>query len=207
MKKQNKAAAKRGQQPMMIGGFNVYHDDKNRTIYYNRFSKRAYIIKPNDFSTFQTYNMRIFLTLAVIIVLFSFSDTFLANPVFAIGVGILVFAVLQVKFNGFLKHCTSIANFNTKEAYGHIQILAVEDTKKILLKIVLFVALACLVVYNSYVQNYNTLSLIISWLLAAYAAFQVAMELIALNYKRNHPDLDLSFIKENHPNNKKNRRK
>lgn len=202
MKQKDRSAGKNKTQTSMIGGFSVYHDDKNRTIYYNRITKRAFVIKPNDFNTFQTYNMRIFLALAVIIVLFSFSNTFLANPIFAIGIGVLVFAVLQIKFNGFLNRCTSIAHFDTKRAYGHIQILSTEEAKRIILKVILFIALAVLVVYNSYAQNYNALSLVISWLLAIYAAFQVIVLLAALNYKRAHPDLDLGFLKEAQPKRK-----
>ena len=142
MKQQSRSTGRSRPQTSIVGGFNIYHDDKNRTIYYNRLSKRAYIIKPNDFNTFRTYSMRIFLALAVIVVLFSFSDTFLANPLFAIGVGVLVFVVLQVKFNGFLNRCTSIANFDTKHAYGYIQLLAIEETRRIWMKILLFTALA-----------------------------------------------------------------
>lgn len=77
------------------------------------------MIKPNDFGTFQTYNMRFFAALAATIVLFSFSDTFLANPLIAIGIGVLVFVVLQVKFNSFLKRCTVIANFVRKLIRQH----------------------------------------------------------------------------------------
>ena len=207
MKQQSRSTGRSRPQTSIVGGFNIYHDDKNRTIYYNRLSKRAYIIKPNDFNTFRTYSMRIFLALAVIVVLFSFSDTFLANPLFAIGVGELVFVVLQVKFNGFLNRCTSIANFDTKHAYGYIQLLAIEETRRIWMKILLFTALAVLVVYNSYQQQYELLSMIITWLLALYAFVQVIFQFVALNYKHAHPDLDLNFLMENRPKDKKVRRK
>ena len=29
----------------VLSGFSVYHDDKNRTIYYNRLNHRGYVIK------------------------------------------------------------------------------------------------------------------------------------------------------------------
>ncbi len=207
MKQQGKTAGKTKPQTSIVGGFSIYHDDKNRTIYYHRFSKRAYVIKPGDFQLYRTYSMRFFLALAVVVVLFSFSDSFLANPLFAIGVGIIVFAVLQVKFNGFLKRCTSIANFDPTNAYGHIQLLAMEENKRMILKIVLFLALAVLVIYNSYQQQYELLSMVITWALAIYALFQVVVQFIALNYKRTHPDLDLRFLMENRPKDKKIRRK
>ena len=52
MKQQSRSTGRSRPQTSIVGGFNIYHDDKNRTIYYNRLSKRAYIIKPNDFNTF-----------------------------------------------------------------------------------------------------------------------------------------------------------
>lgn len=207
MKQQQRTIHSTKPQANIIGGFNIYHDDKNRTIYYNRFSHQAYIIKPQDFNTFRTYSMRFFFALALVIVLFSFSDTFLANPLFAIGVGVIVLLILQVKFHFFLNRCTSINNFDTKRAYSHIPLLAMEEPRRILLKILLFGALAVLVVFNSYQQQYEGLSLIVTWLVAAYALFQVIVQIVALCYRRAHPDLDLHFLMENHPKGKKIRRK
>ena len=40
----------------VLSGFSVYHDDKNRTIYYNRLNHRGYVIKPRDFTTFRTFS-------------------------------------------------------------------------------------------------------------------------------------------------------
>ena len=205
MNKLSKGAKNKRPQATILGGLSIYHDEKNRTIYYNRISKRAYVIKPNDFGTFQTYNMRFFAALAATIVLFSFSDTFLANPLIAIGIGVLVFVVLQVKFNSFLKRCTVIANFDPKNSYGSIQIAATSETRHLALKALLFLVLAVLIIYNAYERHYGTLTLIITWLLAVYAGFQIVLLLMALNYKRQHPDLDLDFIKENRPKDKKAR--
>ena len=50
----------------VLSGFSVYHDDKNRTIYYNRLNHRGYVIKPRDFTTFRTFSKRLFAALAVI---------------------------------------------------------------------------------------------------------------------------------------------
>lgn len=48
----------------VLSGFSVYHDDKNRTIYYNRLNHRGYVIKPRDFTTFRTFSKRLFAALA-----------------------------------------------------------------------------------------------------------------------------------------------
>ena len=49
--------------------------------------------------------------------------------------------------------------------------------------------------------------MIITWLLALYAFVQVIFQFVALNYKHAHPDLDLNFLMENRPKDKKVRRK
>ena len=108
----------------VLSGFSVYHDEKNRTIYYNRLTHRGYVIKPRDFGTFRTFNMRIFAAFAVVVLLFSFENAFTSMPYIPIGLGIIVYAVMQYKFTSFLKQCTMVANFDPKKAYGQIQILS-----------------------------------------------------------------------------------
>ena len=88
----------------VLSGFSVYHDDKNRTIYYNRLNHRGYVIKPRDFTTFRTFSKRLFAALAVIVLMFSFENTFNTMPYIPIGVGVLVYAVMQFKFSSFLHH-------------------------------------------------------------------------------------------------------
>ena len=56
-------------------------------------------------------------------------------------------------------------------------------------------------------DRYELLSMIITWLLALYAFVQVIFQFVALNYKHAHPDLDLNFLMENRPKDKKVRRK
>lgn len=162
------------------------------------------MIKPNDFGTFQTYTCVFLQLLPQRSYYFHFQILFWqtsdCNRYRRFG-----FVVLQVKFNSFLKRCTVIANFDPKNSYGSIQIAATSETRHLALKALLFLVLAVLIIYNAYERHYGTLTLVITWLLAVYAGFQIVLLLMALNYKRQHPDLDLDFIKENRPKDKKAR--
>ena len=190
----------------VLSGFSVYHDEKNRTIYYNRLTHRGYVIKPRDFGTFRTFNMRIFAAFAVVVLLFSFENAFTSMPYIPIGLGIIVYAVMQYKFTSFLKQCTMVANFDPKKAYGQIQILSVTPVKSLFLRAMLYIVLAILIVYHTLTNlEYTTLTVIIVIVFAIYACFQALIMIAAALYKRSHPDLNLDFITEDPKSRKKSR--
>ena len=190
----------------VLSGFSVYHDDKNRTIYYNRLNHRGYVIKPRDFTTFRTFSKRLFAALAVIVLMFSFENAFNTMPYIPIGVGILVYAIMQFKFYSFLHQCTMVANFDPKKAYGQIQILSVTPMRSLLLRALLYILLAVLIVYHTLTNlEYTTLTLALVIAFAVYAVFQSVILIAAAFYKKNHPDLNLDFITEDRGPRKKSR--
>lgn len=207
-RQKNDSKNKKNQQEasQVLSGFSVYHDEKNRTIYYNRLTRRGYVIKPRDFGTFRTFNMRLFAAFAVIVLLFSLENAFTSMPYIPIAIGIIVYAVMQYKFSSFLKQCTMVAHFDPKKAYGQIQILSVTPVKSLFLRALLYIVLAILIVYHTLTNlEYTTLTLVIVIAFAIYACFQALVLIAAAFYKRSHPDLDLDFITEDNKPRKKAR--
>ena len=138
--------------------------------------------------------------------MFSFENAFNTMPYIPIGVGILVYAVMQFKFSSFLHQCTMVANFDPKKAYGQIQILSVTPMRSLLLRALLYILLAVLIVYHTLTNlEYTTLTLALVIAFAVYAVFQSVILIAAAFYKKNHPDLNLDFITEDRGPRKKSR--
>lgn len=184
-----------GDTDIVLGGFNIYHDHKNRTIYYNRFNKKGYVIRLDDMRLYRVYSARFIIALAAAVLLFTFTDTFLAIPAIAIGLGVIVYAVMEYKFRMLLRGCTMLANFNPKEAYGQFQILSIDAMGRLVTKIILFLALGVLLILNAYDQGYEGAALFISWVFAAYAAIEAIVQIIAIYYKKTRPIHDLHIVK------------
>ena len=183
----------------VLSGFSVYHDDKNRTIYYNRLNHRGYVIKPRDFTTFRTFSKRLFAALAVIVLMFSFENAFNTIPYIPIGVGILVYAIMQFKFSSFLHQCTigrqtDVVTGEYNRDFDINPFSYALNTSRAL---------------RPYDENgnleYTTLTLALVIAFAVYAVFQSVILIAAAFYKKNHPDLNLDFITEDRGPRKKSR--
>lgn len=162
-----------------IGGLNVYHDEKGRPVYLNRFNHVGYVLTDKT-KPFRTYSSRFFIGGIAAIFAYMFE-----LPLFmCIILGIVAYALMEFKFRKFLQTLPQIPNFKPVNHLGTIQSEATLDMKKIVIKIGLFLALAVLLIVNAYQQKYEGIMLYLNWVIAAGAAVMCIIEVRACLLKK-----------------------
>ena len=89
-------------------GINIYKDEKEQTIYYDLFTKKAYIIstaKEKQFSVLNNVSLY-----SILVFVFAYTLFNLSLPISAI-IAVLVFVILEWRLHRFLNNCTFIRNF------------------------------------------------------------------------------------------------
>lgn len=146
-----------------VTGRNIYIDDHNRTIYYNKKSKVGYVITQDKAPQFRSYSFRFGAGIGAAALFLVFNLPALLAVVF----GLAVTLVLDYRFkHSYLESCTQITNFKPTEKIQYIETLSQDDEKKILIKIVLYFALTILLPLNSIQQKHETYILVIVSLIA-----------------------------------------
>lgn len=162
-----------------VGGFSVYRDDKNRQVYLNRLNHIGYVITGHE-KLFRTYSSRFFIGIVAAVFTYMFNV-----PLYlCIVIGIAAFIFMELKFRKFLKALPQIADFKPHNRVGTVQAEANTDIKKILTKILLFIALSILLLVNAYQQQYEGVILYLNYVLSACALVMCIVEVRALLLKR-----------------------
>lgn len=157
-----------------IGGMNVYFDSRQRPVYYDRFSKRAYLLKDVE-KTYQLYSMRFFLGIAAIVIIYAFK-----LPLWlCVVLGIAVYAFMEFKFRRFLSNLTQMTNFVLEKKISKVDAERQKPLNKVILKIVLFILLATLLVINVKQQGYTGVVLYLNYAFAVASVFMALFELFA----------------------------
>lgn len=130
-----------------IVGFNIYKNDKNQNIYYNRFNKKGYLIDDKHINEFNLYNKRYFLAIAGAILLSSFTN----KVILSIFVAIILIIFTEFWFyRNFLPKLTQFENFKTNIRINIISQIKDSHSKgKLLLKTFLFIAFGVLLYLHS----------------------------------------------------------
>lgn len=173
--------AKQNSQYVPVTGRNIYVDDRDRTIYYNKKTKIGYVITQDKAPGYRTYAYRWGAGIGVIALFIAFELPLPLSIIFGLAVSL----VLDYRFkHSYLEGLTQIRNFKPKEKMSYIETLAQEDEKKIILKVVLYVALAILLPLNSIQQKHDTLIFVIVSLVGIGCLVMAVNQVRALLFKK-----------------------
>lgn len=146
MKKNFRTSAK----TTLLTGADIYQDAHGNLIYYNKKKNIAYRIPAAKENTFVTYRSRFVLGAILFIFLYIL---FNVNMYISLGVAALAVVFMQWKYQAFLKQMPQSSGFMRK---GKIR--PVDDTVELtrgalILRVVLYLALAILLVVNTFVSE------------------------------------------------------
>lgn len=168
--------------PVKAGVFNVYEDNKGRSIYYNRLNHSGYVLTDNE-KAYSTYSMRFMLGLIVAVFAYMFN-----LPIWMdVLIGIAAYLIMEYRFRVFLKRLPQIPNYVPAKRQSKISAETDQDMKKIVLKMILFLVFAVLIVINAQMENYTGIILILNYALAGLglAMFVIELRAIILKGKTN----------------------
>lgn len=170
-------------------GFHLYQDKKNRTIYKYPFSRNAVYIPVYAYKSLDLYRKRHILVLSVFIVLFTLFTQWFHFPWWAsAGISILLWAFLEFRFSSFLKEQQPVKHFDPQNCKGYYDSFAQQGIKRVAIKILLYLLIGILIVYNSYYSHFDALYITVSWvvlgLCVLYALFQLAVLIRVFSRKK-----------------------
>lgn len=166
-----------------ISGKNIYRDKKHRTVYYNKNSKKGYVIAPGTERSFYNWSMRYMLGLIACIFL---EILVLHNLLISLPIAIALTAFMEFKYRRLLNTYPMIQNFDITTA-KKTEYIENNDTKsKIALKIFLYFALVILLIANIYVtegMSDDIVRVVISYIAAAGSLYMGIKQVIAYKKK------------------------
>lgn len=177
----NRKRKKRGQPSDEVAGIHIYKDDHNRYVYYDVFSKNGYVL--NDIPKYKTYSSR-FLIAFIAGVLIA---TFEIGILLSVLLGLIVYAVMEFKFRSYLKEQTMLPKFKRQERPPRLLTAASEETKKICIRIVLYILVSVLFILLILSEpQYETYLKILCVFLSIGAFAMAIFQVYALFYKKKH---------------------
>ena len=167
-----------------LSGRNIFVNNKGQTIYYVKSSRIGYVIPESEFNRFRMLQNRIVIGAVAAIFLSVFANvSYLMSGILGIAVYVFLEFVLRSKL---LPKCTQFANFVPEKAKSTIEVMAQEDNKRLILKIVLWFALSILLIVNLYTmkQEPDLIIKLTSVAFSIYAFIVACMQLKALLMKK-----------------------
>ena len=161
-----------------ISGRNIYLDNHNQTVYYDKITKKGYIIDNKFEKQFYFYNHR-FILIAVVLILFS---SYFPSWIHVIILGIILGIITELLFRfQFLNKLRLAKKFDkTKKQTLLKAIVASKDVKKTILRIILYLAFAILIVLNAITMKADYSVIIISILLCLVGCYYALINTVAL---------------------------
>lgn len=159
---------------LKIGGIHIYIDSHGRAVYYDVLTKIGYVL--DDYETaYRPYSMRFVIGIFAAVLIYMFE----APLWLSILVGVLAYGFMEVKFRFFLKKVPQLLDFKPEKRAGMIDTAVNDETKKIILKFILYTALAVLIIFNAYDQKYEGLILGANWLIALFGLYFAIIQILA----------------------------
>ena len=160
---------------LKLGGMHIYIDTHGRAVYYDVLTKIGYVLDDYE-NTYRPYSMRFVIGIfaAVLIKMFE------APLWLCVVLGFVAYAFMEVKFRLFLKKLPQLLDFKPEKRAGIITTAANEETKKIVLKLILYIALAVLIIINAYDQKYEGIILAANWLICLFGIYFAVIQVLAL---------------------------
>lgn len=164
-------------------GINIYQDDRGRTIYFDRFTKRGYVITDKETKNYMTFQNRFFIALAALILTYSL----VKNIFVAIFVCLLVVVALELAFRKkFLARLTYMSNFKPMHRQCIVKQLANKTSKtRLLLKSILYLTLAVLLVLNALEKKHDITLIAVSYGIAGIVTVVSIVHFIAYFNTKN----------------------
>lgn len=169
-----------------LTGYNIYHlHDKNQTIYYDNYTKTAYIITNQYVSSFSTWQMRLPLSImfGALLVLIRI------NPWLSIALGIAAYVISTILFHTkYLVKLPVKTNFVKPASKGFFRELAARYPKNILTIImIMFISMGIVMIINLIVNKYigYAKSLTILFIIISFVAAGIIGYVIYLKNKEN----------------------
>lgn len=145
-------------------GLNIYQDKKGHMIYYDRFTKKAYMINKSDQKRYYLFSSRIVIAL----VLGYFSNYLYPSLLFSIFVSVTSYLVILFFFRTmFLKELSTIRDFILLDKQPLYKVLGrTYSTKRIITIVVVSLMLAILTIVNVRTNDYDYLTTILNYIFA-----------------------------------------
>lgn len=165
-----------------LSGFNIFKDEHDRYIYFNRFDHSGYVVD-NNIRAYKNYSSRFIIAMLAGFIAFAFNLGVLISIVCCA----LVYIVMEVKFRMFLNKLPVQMNFQPKKRTSYVSASSVESYNKIYLRLALYILFAVLVVLNAVLEEYDMFMLIASCAFGIAALVLAGLQVRTLLYKKSQP--------------------
>ncbi|MEY8309063.1 hypothetical protein AAK899_06050 [Erysipelotrichaceae bacterium 51-3] len=164
-------------------GKNLYIDKKRRIIYLSPYLHEALYLPKFDYKKFNRYKSRYLIVAATFMILATAFDTWFHWPIWsAIIITVALWGGLEYSFYKFQKTLVPVKGFDAAKCTPTVDsVIAPDQRSKCYLKVVLYILLGVLLVFNAYDQHYSTIIIVACWaalLFCFYTAFKLTWMLI-----------------------------
>lgn len=177
-------AKKKQEQKNVVTGRNIYIDKQGRTVYYKKSKQQGFVIRPGSETQFKAYYNRFLVGFVAIIF---FDLLLLNNLILSIPLGVAIYLFMEFKWRKLLNSYTMIQNFEPGKQQSSFNYIINLDTQQLVLRIILYTALAICLVLNIYtspnIEN-NLLLTIGSYILAVLAIYMAGRLVYAITKKK-----------------------
>ena len=170
-----------------IAGMNVYKDKHNRDVYYDRLTKKAYIINPSDVNQYNFYSRRFFIPIIAFVLLFSLKiGNIELGYAGAAGIALIIGIIKEAFFRfRFLKSLSAVPNFQPKEKPDYFDQLANAGNKQdLMIRSLLYFALGIVLIVFGYLSEFEIFEWIICIAFSLGAIIMGIINLIAVLRKK-----------------------
>ena len=162
-----------------LNGLFIYHDQKKGTIFYDIFTKRAFIITSSDVQKYLVYSSMLPVCILVSFGLMSILSLGLADMVI-LFIALMILSETIFRFFFFYK-LPEVKNWKPDEKGNIISFLENNySSARLTLLIVLLLALAAVIPLYTYVEGMKGIEFYLNYLIAAAAIVLAVMVIIAL---------------------------
>lgn len=161
-----------------LSGRNIYTDKQNRTIYYDRVTRKGYLIGGKHVQAAAFYKNRFVIAVIAAILL---AATIL-TPIQSVIAGAVMLVLAELAFRlSFLKKLEPVENIDFEKRVSALQYIVEEKGKgRVLSLAVLYLVAAALVVLNALDQQYDTPAMILSGCVALIGIYFSVLHFVGL---------------------------
>ena len=167
-----------------LTGKNLYHI-KNQTIYYDSLTKKGYIVTNSNVKDFTSWQMRLPLIIIVVCVLILLK----VNPLIALAIGIVIYAVAEYLFRKqFLANLPVSTSFKKPASLGFFKDIAARYTSTTLkiMGIMFFVMAVTMFITSFVIGKYEGSAATVSWVFIAIAVVAGCLMFYILSVKNKN---------------------
>ncbi|MEG0346406.1 MAG: hypothetical protein RR546_08075, partial [Erysipelotrichaceae bacterium] len=156
-------------------------DKHNRFIYYNKSNSTGYIISNDYIDKFRILNCRYMLAIVFGAFIHLLFFPFYISLIIAIISALYLEYLFRYKV---LYQLTTVPNFKVENSKSQIEILAEDDQGKLILKLILYIALAIGIMLNAFDQKFDVAMLIVSGIVSFGSLYISMLHILAIRFKK-----------------------